>query len=111
MNSTFTQLVERRLCESAGCRFVTDCVSCDDVEALEDMIDNSDEITYEEFMSHVSPEDVASFFPDYDWYDQGGLTLKGDYHVRYHKSYYQGNPAVFIVHSAIEYVWVCERHV
>lgn len=90
------------------CRFVTSCVGCDDVPALEDMIDNAKEISYKEFVRNVSEEQLAQEFPDYDWHGGSGLTMKKDYHVRYYKSTYQTLPAFFVDHSAIEYVWVCE---
>jgi hypothetical protein len=91
-----------------NCQFITSCVNCQDVPALEEMIDNGQEITYEEFISHVGEEEVAEFFPDYDWHGGGGLTLEKDWAVTYEKSTYQGRPVVFMNHSAIEYVWACD---
>ena len=91
------------------CHFLTTCVDCQDVEALEEMIDNAREISYKTFIKYVPPQQLAEVFPEYNWgRSQGqGLTMKSDYHVSYYKSKYAGIPAVFVVHSAIEHVWVC----
>lgn len=35
-----------------------------------------------------------------------GLTLERDWHLSFHKSVYRGLPCYYIVHSAIEHIWV-----
>ena len=89
------------------CEFFTTCVNCEDVEALEEMIDRAKEISYRVFTSYVPEEELAEIFPGYDWDGGGGLTLEGDPYVEYYQSKYSGNFAVFVTHSAIEYVWIC----
>lgn len=88
------------------CRFVTTCVNCDDVPALEEMVDRAKEISYRTFTRYVSPAELAQIFPEYAWHGKGPRMSK-DWSVQYYRSIYQGQPAVFVDHSAIEYVWVC----
>lgn len=37
--------------------------------------------------------------------ERGGLRLKNDWHVSYHRSEYDGRPCVYVRHSAIEYIF------
>ena len=37
--------------------------------------------------------------------ERGGLRLKDDWHVSFHRSRYRGQPCYYIKHSAIEYIW------
>jgi hypothetical protein len=92
-----------------GYRFFKDCVSHNDSDVgfLIDMVDSGEEITYEQFMRKVGVEQVKRVFSDYDWRPRSkGLTLKGDYHVRYFKGKYANQTVYYIVHSAIEYIFV-----
>lgn len=89
--------------------YYKDCVSHDDsdVEYLEGMIASRKEISYDTLVRAVGREEVASVFSQYDWSRKPrGLTLKGDYHVRYYKGRYAGYPVYYIFHSAIEYIFV-----
>jgi hypothetical protein len=48
-----------------------------------------------------------------DWckgmgYERGGLTIGHDWAISYHRSFYQGRPCYYAVHSCIEYIWVKE---
>jgi len=106
-----------------GYRYVTNCVSCDDVDALNEMMDSAVDVTYEEFVCKVGLPAIFDSGIGYSYYwtpaqaISGGvdysevarnrpLTLKKDWHVSYHRSTYQGKPCYFMVHSAIEYVFV-----
>ena len=65
---------------------------------IEDMVDSSKEITYEEFVSYIDKSDLEPFcFPT--------LHVKDDWHIKWFKSTYKRKPCVFMVHSRIEYVW------
>jgi len=91
-------------------------------DRLNNMIDQAREIGYRTFIGAVGIRTVASVFPQYTWRkpkrswedddevmdrdNRGGLTLRRDYHVRYYKSRYGDSPCYFIVHSAIEYIFV-----
>lgn len=80
----------------------------DEVDHLIDMIDEAVEVTYEELLGIVGEDVVRDVFPDYNWTNnpREGLTLKDDYHVRYARSRYREYPCYFVVHSAIEYIFL-----
>ena len=71
------------------------------------MIDTAREITYETLLRHVSTDELASVFPDYEWGrgKRDGLKLKDDYAVSFYSSTYRGKPCVYVCHSAIEYIF------
>ena len=106
-----------------GYQYATNCVNCDDVDALNEMMDSAVDVTYNEFVSKVGLPAIFDSGIGYGYYwtpaqaIAGGvdynevarnrpLTLKKDWHVSYHRSTYQGKPCYFMVHSAIEYVFV-----
>jgi len=84
--------------------FFNNCVSWDnsDVESLDEMIDQEEEISYEELTKHVTEEQLDEQFP---FYRDCPLTLEKDWSVRYFKSTLHGKPCIFVRHSAIEYVF------
>jgi len=75
---------------------------------IEDMVDRAREIIWKTFKNYVSPQDVKELFPDYkvSAHDTGFMHIEHDYSVSFHKSTYNGKPCVFLVHSAIEYVFM-----
>lgn len=89
-------------------RYVSSCVDCGDGDAVTEMVDNATEITRRTLTRHVAWSDLLDLEAELGYVDhpKQGLTMAGDYHVRYHKSQYQGHPCVFIVQSAIEYIFV-----
>jgi hypothetical protein len=99
----------QELLEATGYQYLRCCVDFDDsnVQYLEDMIEHGREISYGTLVKAVGISVVAEAFPDYDWSRRPrDLTLKRDYHVRYYKSRYRDTPCYYIVHSAIEYIFV-----
>lgn len=88
--------------------YVTSCVESNN-QSITDMIESpvEEEVSYEEFMSNVSRDEIKSLFPIYDW-EEGtdGFTLQNDYHVSYHKSKFEGYDCYYMVHSAIEWVFI-----
>ena len=88
-------------------RYVTDCVSST-AEKIDAMLSHPSnvEIDYDKFMKTVDYQDLKSLFSFYDWDGTGGLTLKDDWHVGYYSSVYENEPCVYMIHSAIEYVFV-----
>jgi hypothetical protein len=70
------------------------------------MQDNAKEITYRTFRKYAEGLDYWAAGMKYDKRADVGLTLKNDWHVSYHKSTYMGMPCVYLVHSAIEHIWV-----
>ena len=88
--------------------FVTDCVNSD-CESISDMTEKAKEITYRTFIKHIPIYELLKIgpFSNYDTPHEkkGGLKLKNDWHVSYHKSTYQGHPCLYVQHSSIEYIF------
>ena len=85
--------------------FLTSCVNST-AELIIDMVDNSTEVTLEELRDECDIENwelEQGYVTDPD---EEGLTLEKDYHVTYHKSFFEGEPCYYIKHSCIEYVFV-----
>lgn len=76
--------------------------------AINAMVDRAREVTYRTFRKHVSAAVMDEWAANMG-YDvgsrRGGLRLKADWHVSYHKSVYRGNNCWYIRHSAIEYIF------
>lgn len=89
-------------------RFLTNCVNSDDGEAIEEMVDNSTDITRRTLTRHIAWSDLLEIEKDlgYEDHPKRGLTMAGDWHVKYAKSTYQGQPCVYFTWSAIEYIFV-----
>jgi hypothetical protein len=87
--------------------FETDCISSDG-ESINDMRDH-DDMVYVSYRTMrrrcVGLADKAKELGYGRW-----LTLKGDWHVSYHRSIYRGRPCYYMVWSAIEYIWVLNGH-
>ncbi len=77
----------------------------DDLHAYDD---TARDIGFETFRRHVGPDVIQQIHEDLG-YAGSSLTLKGDYHVRYSRGKWQGQPAVCMMHSAIHHIWVL-RH-
>lgn len=95
-----------------GLPYINNCVNWphEDVHAeggLVDMIDSAIEVTRRTFLKHADQETVRELERDlgYEKHPRNGLTMAGDYHVRYYRSKLHGEVAYFFKHSAIEYVF------
>lgn len=86
-------------------RYLTNCISADG-ESIADMVDQEQQVTWDEFTRHVPLSDLEDMFPQYSWHGERGLLLKDDWAVSFWKSKYQGRDCYFMNHSAIEYIWV-----
>jgi hypothetical protein len=75
---------------------------------IEEMVDNSREVSYNTFMRHVDINEIKEIFPIYGWgkNKDSVLKLRNDYAVSYYRSKYRGQPCLYIKHSAIEYVFI-----
>lgn len=93
------------------CKFI-DCVGtpASAVSLLEDMIDRGQEIGFEDFSRRVGEVELNRVASELGYHSADGrddwLTLKADYHVRFYESEFAGKPGVFMVHSAIEHVFL-----
>ncbi len=75
-------------------------------DALVSMIDDAIDITYRTFFQYVSLEMVSRGLFDYAMHPRGGLTLKNDWHVSYHRSKFGEKRCYFLQHSGIEYIFL-----
>lgn len=74
---------------------------------INDMVDQAEEVTLQTVRRHcVGVEDWAGSMKYDTGGERGGLRLKDDWHVTYHKSQYRGLPCYYIQHSGIEHIWV-----
>lgn len=89
-------------------RFVTDCIGST-YEDIRDLVDQERDIGMRTFQAAVGREGwrELSDMLGYDRY----LPLSRDWHVGYYKSLFRGMPAVFLRHSAIEYIFTPDGRV
>jgi hypothetical protein len=86
-------------------------ISCVDagmanVDALHTMTDNAREVTLDTIRQHCAGLAEWEKSMGYDTgNERGGLRLKNDWHVTFHKSVYRKRRCYYIRHSAIEYIW------
>ena len=77
-----------------------------DVDALNQMIQDSKEVTYRTFRRYASGLDQWAKEKGYENRKSQGITLKHDWHVSYFKSSIMGQPCYYLRWSAIEFIWV-----
>ena len=78
---------------------------------IEEMVDQAIDITWRTFRQYVNLEHLKELYPFnyYDWKPgkgDGGLRLKDDWAVSYHRSWFRGVRCYYIQHSGIEYVFL-----
>ncbi len=91
--------------------FTTTCVTST-AELINALIESERQITYRSFRRALGGAELDWWAAgmSYDTGSQrGGLRLKDDWHVSYYRGEFDGRPALFIRHSAIEHVWTLER--
>lgn len=87
-------------------RYLTCCVNANGQDITE-MVDVARKITYNTMRKYIPIDELKTIF-DYSWGREKGLRMSKDYHVRYYKSVFCGQPCIFIDHSAIEHVFVLQ---
>jgi hypothetical protein len=89
--------------------FWTNCVNSVG-ELINEMVDDdvSKDVTYETMLAHADGMLEKADELGYDRRsNQGaGVTLKNDWAVSFHKSFYCGVPCYYFVYSGIEYIWI-----
>jgi len=95
--------------------YETSCINST-AKAINDMVDQARKITWQTFRQHVHWTQVRDCFPAYSYQKEDynpitqeltvGFHIKDDYGVSFHKSEYMHQPCCYIVHSAIEYIWI-----
>jgi hypothetical protein len=99
----------RRCKGSPSCEYyggyvlVTTCAGADG-DDIQDMIDNSIEVTYPTILHHC--EGFKEWIRSMGYGRGKRRWIQNDWSVSYHKSHYKGRPCYYVKHSAIEYVWV-----
>ena len=84
--------------------FIGTCLQLQ-AEDLHAYDDSARQIQFETFRRHVGPEVIATIHKSLG-YSGTSLTLKGDWHVRYSRGRWRGQPAICMMHSAIHHIWV-----
>lgn len=90
---------------SPDCRYVICCVDASDRDITE-MTDQSVRVGYQTMMRHCIGLREWAKRMNYSYRKNQGLTLKEDWHVSFCRSKYRGKLCYYVVHSAIEYIWV-----
>ena len=84
--------------------YETCCVNSD-AESIEAMTDAALEGSFKTFRRRCDTTEWERR-QGYDvGHERGGLRLRRDWHVSYHRSTYQGRPCYYAVHSAIEHIF------
>jgi hypothetical protein len=83
--------------------YLTNCVNST-AELIDEMVEQSEEITYAELLSNVTQEELDGVFPFYKDCPPT-LTLESDYTTAFYKSIYEGKKCVYVEHSRIEYIF------
>ena len=84
--------------------YATCCVESDG-ESITAMADAARDITYRTALKHMTGLLEWARARGYEP-RAPGLTLKNDWSVSYHKSFYQGRRCYYLVWSHIEYIWL-----
>lgn len=78
-----------------------------DVDLLQDLVDGEcEDVDLEEFREQCSGLDEWACGMGYADRKEDGVVLADDYYVRYHKGTYDGRECYFLVHSAVEFIWL-----
>ena len=88
--------------------FCTDCTAAGIGEDISKLVDDAEDISYNEFTSVVGKNKLEEHFPDYIWGPDtrgNGLKMRDDYHITYARGIFRGEPAYYVTHSGIEYVF------
>lgn len=80
------------------------------IAVLEKTIEDAEEVSYEEFFRGIGGIEAIKYWPYYHVYEWRpgveGLRLEDDYHVSFYRSTYRGEPAYYICHSGMEWIFV-----
>lgn len=104
--------------KKSNCLYFSSCVDIPEkyVKDIGYMVDHSVEIKWEAFRINVDVKSIKKLFPNYCWHNHPvgwDLHIKNDGAVGFFSSRFHGFKCYYIVHSAIEYIWVktdCKRN-
>ncbi len=89
--------------------FSTSCIEADgdDINEMRDHAKQR-EVTYRTMLQHC--EGLLEWAVEHDYSlrcnQVHGVTLRNDWSVSYHRSWYRGEPCFYLCWSAIEFIWV-----
>lgn len=89
-------------------RYLTCCVNST-ADLINALTESGREITRRTFQKSADPDSLREWerAAGYDTgTERGGLRMSKDWAVAYYKGVYDGRPCVYLVHSAIEYIFV-----
>ena len=84
-------------------QYLTCCVDSDG-RSIDQMVDAGREVKNETFRRKLGPDAYRELEKRFGYGRH--LSLADDYHVRYFTSIYRGQKCIYMVHSAIEYIYV-----
>lgn len=75
---------------------------------IDEMVDDdiSREVTYETMLKHCDGMLETAMSLGYERSKAQGLTIKDDFQVSFHKSFYAGAPCYYFDYSRIEHIWI-----
>lgn len=88
--------------------YLTSCVDSTGPK-IRAMVDDANDISYQTARRAIGAAELDKWARSMSYdtgSDRGGLRLKNDWHVSYHRSTYEGRACVYIRHSAIEYIFI-----
>ncbi len=88
--------------------YALNCVGCPDhlVNDLALMVEEAEGITFDQFKEKVDPESLRIVSESLGYLEGSDLSLASDWAVRFKLGHFCGNECVFIVHSAVEYIFM-----
>jgi hypothetical protein len=89
--------------------YALNCTDLEDGMEIQEMINLSSEVSWKEFNTHVSIEQIKFALGEktYSWdKKEKGLKIWQDHYVHYYKSEFRGEPCYYLDYSAIEYIFL-----
>lgn len=80
-----------------------------DVPDLEAMMDEAEDIDHDTFRDELGHDAYQRFAEEMGY--NAVVQLQNDWAVSFHRSTFKGQPVVYCVHSAIEYIFAAPNHV
>ena len=88
--------------------YLTNCINSTAAK-INAMVEDGREIKYRTARQSIGSNNLDEWAKDMSYdtgFDRCGLRLKNDYCVVYYRGRYENQPCIYIVHSAIEYIFV-----
>lgn len=103
---------------NAKFHYLTNCVSCGDGDAISEMVEQAEQITWKTLLRHVPFDEIREVFPTYSYHKEHynpktgeivmSKSIKDDWAVSFWKSSFRKKLCYYIDHSGIEYIFTRE---